>query len=185
MAYVQTVTLILSILTVAAQVLFVVLGILLLRARGSAPAHPLLAWVSAHALWLMLIVALTAMGGSLFLSDIAGWTPCKLCWYQRILMYPQVFLLALALWKKDRTIAPYILLLSALGAAVALWHWGEQVSATLWPEAVDPNAPCDITGTSCRTTYTFRFGYITIPMMAFSAFLLNAIGAKILMKVRS
>lgn len=178
MFFVQPVVGFLSTLVLASQILFVVLLILyVMHRRGRQQA--IVTWVGNNALWLMLIVALTATAGSLFLSEVAGWTPCLLCWYQRILMYPQVLLLVLALWKKDRGILPYILLLSSIGAAIAIWHWGEQVSATLWPEVVDPNAPCDATGASCRTTYTFRYGYITVPMMAFSAFILNILGSTI------
>ena len=57
-------------------------------------------------------IALAAMLGSLYYSEIRGLAPCVLCWYQRILMYPQVLLLGLAIVKNDRGIADYILLLN-------------------------------------------------------------------------
>lgn len=129
--------------------------------------------VSSSALTTMLIAALAATLGSLYLSDIQGWTPCKMCWLQRIFMYPQVVLLAIALWVKDRTIVRYILALSLIGIALALYHYYLQIEATFFPEPVDPTVPCDASGESCARTYTFRFGYITIPMMAASAFLYN------------
>ncbi len=140
-------------------------------------------WITNHGLALMLVVAIIATFGSLFLSDVAGWAPCKLCWYQRIFMYPQVILLGIALWKKDRSVARYILVLSIIGAVVATYHYSEQVMAALTP--ADPLKPCDTTGVSCASSPFFRFGYITIPMMALTAFVLNTLGSIILMKKNS
>lgn len=140
--------------------------------------------VSRHALVLMLIVALVATCGSLFLSEIAGWTPCKDCWLQRIFMYPQVALLAIALWKRDRDIAVYILALSVIGLTLSTHHYIEQIEATFFAPPVDPLVPCDDTGVSCSKTYTFRFGYITIPMMALTAFVLNALASLIVLRKR-
>jgi disulfide bond formation protein DsbB len=178
MEYTFLVKNILGALTIFGQVLSVaLLALLLTRAFAR-----LVTWISTHGLTLMLIVALTAMLGSLFFSDIAGWAPCKLCWYQRILMYPQVFLLALALWKRDRTIAPYILLLSAIGILISVEHYREQVLHALFPPVMDPNIPCDSSGVSCVANPNFTFGYITLPLMAFTAFTLNAIAAWIVMK---
>ncbi len=134
----------------------------------------------------MLIVAAAATSGSLYFSDIAGWTPCKDCWYQRIFMYPQVLLLAVALWKKDRHIALYILTLSIIGMGIAIDHYAEQVEAAFAavgaPE-IDPLIPCDNSGVSCaKTEIHFTFGYITIPMMALTAFVLNMIGSLFMLR---
>jgi disulfide bond formation protein DsbB len=171
MPYAQTVVQLLSVLTVIAQVLIVALIALLIT------RHALLEKISRNALLLMFVVSLIATIGSLFFSDIALWTPCKLCWYQRIFMYPQVVLLFIALWRKDRNIVPYILALSAIGAGIAVFHYGEQVIAALYPAVIDPNVPCDTSGTSCASTPFFHFGYITIPMMALTAFVLNILGS--------
>lgn len=140
------------------------------------------AFISKHALVLMLIVACTATIGSLFLSEIAGWTPCKDCWLQRIFMYPQAVLLAIALWKRDRHIVLYILALSSIGAVLSIDHYADQIEATFFAPPVDPLVPCDASGVSCSTTYTFRFGYITIPMMALTAFVLNALGSIVVLR---
>lgn len=168
----------LSILTIVGQVLSLVLIILFLTSRGAA-----LSGIARHGLTLMLIVATTATLGSLFFSEIAQWTPCKLCWLQRIFMYPQAVLLILALYKRDRGIAPYILALSLIGIFISGMHYTEQVLAALQPPA-DPAVPCDTTGVSCASTPFFHFGYITIPMMAFTAFLLNALGSFSVMRSR-
>ena len=72
--------------------------------------------VKKHGLKFAFIVALTATSGSLFYSEVLGWNPCKLCWYQRILMYPQVIILAMAIKKRARDIADYIVPMGIIGA---------------------------------------------------------------------
>lgn len=161
----------LSVLTLIGDVIAAVLLILLFNNLGN-----LRAFVLRNALPFMLVVALIATFGSLFLSEVAGWTPCKMCWLQRIFMYPQVVLLTIAIRKRDRTVAHYILALCIIGAIIAALHYFEQMQATFWPEPVDPLIPCDETG-SCAQTYTFRFGYITIPMMALTAFVMNGLSS--------
>ena len=113
------------------------------------------------------IVALAATSGSLYFSEGAGFEPCKLCWFQRIFMYPQVFLLGTALVKKAGDVAKYILPLSILGALIAFYHYVMQIS----PNSL---APCSAIGfsVSCSERFFTYFGYITIPWMSFSAFLL-------------
>ncbi len=110
-------------------------------------------------------VSLLATVGSLFLSEVAKFTPCLLCWYQRILMYPLVIILGVALFKKTRDVAYYVLPLSVVGAIIAAYHYYLQIN----PQAL---APCSAVGVSASCTgrpFT-HFGYITIPWMAFSAF---------------
>jgi disulfide bond formation protein DsbB len=122
----------------------------------------------------MLLVALTVSSGSLFFSEGAGWTPCKDCWFQRIFMYPQVPLLALALVLRDRHIAPYILLLCLIGASFSVNQYVGQVRTILLPALA---GTCGDPTTNCNVTQIFKLGYITIPMMALTAFTLNALVA--------
>src|SRR5690625_7099623 len=49
--------------------------------------------------------SLVAVIGSLFFSEIMGYVPCEICWFQRILMYPLVIIYGTALVKKDINIA--------------------------------------------------------------------------------
>lgn len=113
------------------------------------------------------IVALISMSGSLFFSDIAGYDPCKLCWLQRILMYPQVLLLGIASFRKDKNIISYILPFTIMGMGLSLYHYVMQI----YPQHF---VPCSTVGysVSCSEKFFLTFGYITIPMMAFTAFTL-------------
>ena len=158
------VTQILSVLTVAGQAIVV----LLLALYFFDSKNHIFAFFSKNAVKFSFIVALIAMLGSLFFSEIAGYEPCKLCWFQRIFMYPQVFLLALALWKKEIIVASRnSIMLSIIGAVIAGYHYLLQIG-------VAPELPCSATGYSvaCSQRFIMSFGYITIPMMAFTAFLL-------------
>ena len=61
------------------------------------------------------VVALVATLGSLYFSEIRGFVPCTLCWYQRILMYPLVLILGVATYRQDERGFAYSLPLSVAG----------------------------------------------------------------------
>lgn len=119
---------------------------------------------------LAFIVAFAAMAGSLVYSEIIGYEPCKLCWFQRIFMYSQVFILGLALIKKDRAVADYSIILSIVGAIIAGYHYLLQRGAV-------PATSCSAVGysVSCAEKFVMQYGYITIPMMALTAFVAIAL----------
>lgn len=177
-AYIQEVISFTAVLTVAGQIIAVVL----IAAAATRVLPRVRAFVLRHILILLLVAPLLSMIGSLYFSEIAGWTPCRLCWFQRIFLYPQVFMLLLALYRRDRGVIPYILLLSTIGIVIAGWHYGEQLWAAAHP--LESLEPCDNTGVSCASTPFFHFGYITIPMMALTAFLLNIAGSVIALSKR-
>jgi len=112
---------------------------------------------------LALIVALTATSGSLYMSNFLGWEPCRLCWFQRIAIYPLVVLLGTALVLKKDDIADYVMPLAMIGIPISVYHYMVQ--------RIDQfhSAGCSVLSVSCETTHTFYFGYISIPMMALTA----------------
>ncbi len=183
--HIFTVVSALSVLVVVAQVISLILIIVFLKDHFTNTDSKLRLWIAKHAVLLMFIVTLTAMGGSLFFSEIAGWAPCKYCWIQRILMYPQVIVLGIALWKRDSMVARYILALSLIGIAYATYHYFIQMQDII-ASPTNPATPCDASGESCVKTPFLEFGYITVPLMAWSAFLLNIMGSTaMLMKKRA
>lgn len=182
--YTWTVVPLLATLAMAGQIISVVLLAALLIEFFTKKPSFITAWVNTHGLVLMLIVALTAMLGSLFFSEISGFAPCKYCWIQRILMYPQVILLAIALWQRDRQVARYILALSLIGAAYAAYHYYIQMYDIIASPA-NPATPCDASGESCVKTPFVEFGYITIPMLALTAFVMNALGSFLMLRKRN
>lgn len=104
--------------------------------------------------------------GSLYYSEIKHFTPCVLCWYQRILMYPLVLIIAVGILRKDKDLPYYVLPLSITGWLVAMYH--TLLQTRLLPEAI---APCTL-GASCTTKYVGYFGFITIPLLSLATFTL-------------
>lgn len=119
-----------------------------------------------YGLYLAWLVALVATGGSLYFSEIRGFVPCTLCWYQRILMYPLVIVLGLASYRQSTVSVPYVLPLSLLGAGVSLFHYLEQKVPGFGAPAVCRS------GVPCGTEYVDALGFITIPFLALGAFTL-------------
>lgn len=116
-------------------------------------------------LWLAFVVATTATLGSLYLSEIVHLIPCTFCWYQRIAMYPLVVLLGVAAWRKDDGIRIYAATLASIGAVIAAYHRLIQAFPDL------SGSSCS-TGVPCTAAYFTEFGFVTIPYMALSGFLL-------------
>ena len=160
-------TSILSVLTILSQILSVLVLLMIIFRTKSIVFQKMGAFLKKHAMWMAFFVALIAMLGSLFYSDILKYEPCVLCWYQRVVMYPNVILLGMALLRKSRDIIPYSAVLSGIGALIAGFHYYLQVRPI-------QAAFCDAIGysVSCTESFFLNFGYVTIAMMAFSAFIL-------------
>lgn len=126
-----------------------------------------LSFYKRHATKLAFAAALASMLGSLFFSEVLGWTPCPLCWWQRIFMYSSVFVLGWSMWRNDQPVGlTYAAVLSVPGALIAAYHMGlHQFERFL------SSAACGAGEVSCEASYTFWYGYITIPTMALTGFL--------------
>ena len=109
--------------------------------------------------------ALAAIIGSLYYSEIAGFIPCTLCWYQRILMYPLNVIILVGLLSEDRYLPRYVLPLSLTGILVSSYHYLLQIGV------VGSTAVCRA-GVPCNVRYINYAGFITIPFLALTAFVL-------------
>lgn len=142
-------------LTAAAALIAIAYGIAMIR-RADVPT------LRNAALPLAGAIAATSMAGSLYYSEIAGYVPCELCWYQRIAMYPLAIILVIAAVRKDTSVIPYGLVLSLTGAVVSAYHYiGQAFPAT---------SACDIDA-SCAFQWVNVAGFISIPLMALVGFL--------------
>lgn len=164
MSLVSAVTQFLSVLTVATHVLIVVL--LLSMFIKKKPFIQIRAFFAKRKGLFAAIVASTAFVGSMFYSQVAKYTPCLLCWYQRIAIFPQFALLWFAYVRKEvETIKWYMLPLLLVGLAISGYHWMIQ----LFPP--DNPGPCGLEA-SCVARYIYEMNHITIATMAFTACLL-------------
>jgi disulfide bond formation protein DsbB len=112
------------------------------------------------------VIATVATLGSLYFSEIMGYMPCNLCWYQRILMYPLVIVLGIATARKDLNQTIYVLPITIVGMCTSAYHYA--IEKTNWFE--HSGNICGIV--PCDAEYINWLGFITIPFLALTAFTL-------------
>ncbi|MFH1400728.1 MAG: disulfide bond formation protein B [Nanoarchaeota archaeon] len=155
---------VLVVLTIIAQALIVLALIAYATKRWNNHARRSVSFCRRRAAPLAFIVALTSFLGSMSLSQILGWQPCTLCWYQRIAMFPQAIILGSALMTREKKWHLSTAALSIIGILISGYHWATQM--------LEANVPCSASGPSCAARYIFSTSYITIPFMAMCAFTL-------------
>lgn len=122
-------------------------------------------WVIYFA-WLVSVVATL---GSLYFSEIKGFIPCDLCWFQRIFMYPLVVILGIGTFQSDISVKKFVLPLSIVGGLISIFHYLEQKVP-----GFGGIRPC-VSGVPCSAEYINWFGFVTIPFLALTAFTLITI----------
>ena len=118
-------------------------------------------WALLFAAW---VIASVATLGSLFFSDVMGFAPCVLCWYQRIFIYPLVLIFGVGLFSFDAGVIKYSLPLAVAGWLVALYH--SLLYGGIIPKSIQPCSE----GVPCTEKYIELFGFLSIPFMSFLAF---------------
>ena len=160
---VDTVTTFFALLAVVALVAVVVAAVTALVSllRGGAPRWALeaRAAVAPVAVPLAGAVALTCTLGSLYLSEVAKYPPCILCWYQRIAMYPLVVILAVATLRRDRDVRWYVVPQAVIGLGISIYHY----LIERFPDSVSFSCSADV---PCSTVWVWKFHFLSIPAMA-------------------
>jgi disulfide bond formation protein DsbB len=116
-------------------------------------------------LYFIWFIAIVATLGSLYASLILGLTPCLLCWYQRILMYPLVIIIGVGIWKKIKYLNYLIFPFSLVGLGFAFYHNLLQLGIIQEKITV-----CSLE-TPCVTSGQLP-GFISLPMLSLTAFVL-------------
>lgn len=120
-------------------------------------------FVKSNILCIVFIISFLSVVGSLIYSELNDFTPCFLCWWQRVLIYPQALISLIAIIRKEKQIVFYLIPFSILGILISLYqsyvYWGGESLL-----------PCTAEGGECSRVYVLEYGYITIPFMALSAF---------------
>ena len=117
---------------------------------------------------LALLISTLATSGSLYLSEVMGYDPCILCWYQRIFMYPLVLLSGVAVLLRKDDLDEYSLPVALTGGAIASYHVFVMSAGDLISSGCSSDVPCTV-------SYISDAGYVTIPMMALTAFALYGV----------
>jgi disulfide bond formation protein DsbB len=126
---------------------------------NSSPTENAWRWV-----FLAWVLSLIATLGSLFFSEVMRYPPCVLCWYQRIGMYPLVGLFLIGLFPVSKEVLRFTFPLSVGGWLVASYH--NLLYYKILPQSA---APC-AQGISCTSVHIQWLGFITIPLLSFTAF---------------
>lgn len=116
-------------------------------------------FIGKYSMLLAFLISLSALIGSLFYSQIVGFEPCVLCWWQRVFIFPLPVIFGIAIWRKDRNIFNYVVPLAVLSAVVALYQSYVYLGGASF-------LPCTAVGGACSKVYVKVFGYITIPVMS-------------------
>jgi disulfide bond formation protein DsbB len=159
----------LAALAVLVQVLLAIVAVIALTSLFFAPSRRALVEIRetllGGELWAAWAFALVSTLGSLYFSQIANFVPCELCWFQRIAMYPMVIILLVSALRRDiRAGVQYAFLFPIIGILISLYHIYIEQNPSAAPKA------CSIGGASCVTKWINKFGYITIPVLAATAF---------------
>ena len=116
-------------------------------------------------------VALISTVAPLIYSELYHLTPCTLCWYQRIFMFPLLLILLVSYLRKEWFIKPYVYVLAGIGLCISIYHI---ISQQLLEHFNIDTSGCDAIGmtTKCSLYYFMEYGYITIPVMTATSFIL-------------
>jgi disulfide bond formation protein DsbB len=114
-------------------------------------------------------VALAATLGSLYFSEMAGFAPCVLCWYQRIAMYPLVVILGAGILLRDKNVFYYALPFGLAGTAIGVYQ------NLLYYGVIPENASPCVVGASCAARFLNWFGFVDIPLLSLGAFVMITI----------
>jgi disulfide bond formation protein DsbB len=153
---------VLSLIVWAATIIVIALAALHRRNPDSTAGY-LFEDIRANSIWIAFVVALFTMLGSLYLSEIAHYQPCPLCWYQRICMYPLSVALLVGGLRRDRMVWTYILPPAIIGAGFAIYHTQLQAYPAQHGPFCKINDPCTV-------RFVWEFGFVSIPFMALAAF---------------
>lgn len=160
---------ILGIGILALQILIVFLIIYVIYKKITGKVVPFLEnTFSQKGMFLAGITALFAIIASLIFSDIYNIEPCKLCWVQRIFIYPQALIMLIAFYKNDIRAWTYSFWLSIIGLLVGLYQVNEQLGIS----TIIPETNC-VAGANaaCSQVHMLEFGYITFPFASVTLFI--------------
>lgn len=120
-------------------------------------------------IWLILflsgMIAVISTLGALFIGEVMKQTPCLLCWYQRIAMFPLALILMMASYRNDREVVYYALPLAVIGGCIAAYH--SLLFYNIIPKSIEPCGQ----GPSCSSQDMMIFQHIPLPILSLIAFI--------------
>lgn len=141
---------------------------LLVTKRVPPPLAPVREALAEAGLYMAAAVAVVCTLGSLYMSEMANFIPCDLCWFQRIFMYPLAVILPIAAVRRDVNIRIYAIPLALIGATISTYHY----LLERFPDSVSFECTTEV---PCSVVYVWKFHYLSIPGMAWLGFLTIAV----------
>ncbi len=127
-----------------------------------------------------LITTIGAVSLTLVYSEYFGLIPCGLCWLERMALYPQVLLIAGALYFKEKHMPPYGIMLSGFGIIVSAYHHYIQMGGSQFVKCPTAGA-----GADCAKRFFFEFGFMTFPFLSVILFVFLAVVYTYILKTRT
>ena len=127
-------------------------------------SSPIVAILEEYGYYMVLVVALVATLGSLYFSEVRNFEPCRYCWFQRIAMYPITIMALVGIIKQDEYLPNYVLPFSLIGMCISIYH------ILIQNGIVVESTGC--TSVLCSLKYINWLGFISIPVLAGTAFLI-------------
>ena len=117
-------------------------------------------WIREHALFLAWLISVSGLGLSVFFGEVMHLEPCRLCWYQRVAIFPLALFLGIAVYKRDRNLARYSLPLVIFGGVFAFY----QTISQYFPSS-HIHALCGSTE-QCTLPIFYLFGVVSFPLLS-------------------
>lgn len=114
---------------------------------------------------LQLTIVLASVFGSLFFSEVMGYAPCNLCWYQRLCVYPMFFIIMTGLYLKSKDTVLFLLPFSVTGLFISVYH------NLIYYKLVTVIVPCSESA-PCTQQQLNWLGFITIPLLSLATFII-------------
>ena len=132
----------------------------------------LLDFIEKHFLTIGFLISLISVLFSLVYSEAIKFPPCQLCWFQRVFLFPMVFIFGVSLWdnfrhqlSEARNVIKYAIPLLSVGFVISVYQ------NFVYYFGSGNQGACDSTGVSCYQHLVSEFGgYISIPMLALTSF---------------
>lgn len=119
-----------------------------------------------YLLYFAWLISLLGLLVSLYYGEVLKMEPCRLCWYQRIALFPLAILLGVAAFRQDRSFIGYGIILASIGFLFAAYHWLEGIFPSLRSPAL-----CGYVHDCTEHVFEF-FGFLTFPALSAIGFAL-------------
>ena len=119
-----------------------------------------------YALYIAWVVALIGLLLSVYFAEVLNLEPCRLCWYQRIAIFPLALFLGIAAWRSEKRIACYCLPFAYFGLIAALYQMVMKIFPGMHSPFLCGATQCSLAGISPMLTVA---GFASIALLIYAS----------------